>query len=219
MSKFAGTPIQIVRDWREMLNNNMKDPHTLTGMTVPCGTCTACCSTDMPVGLTKEEAQRLPHELMPHFIGTEIENGEPMRYVLAHTNGHCSQYDPENKVCTIYATRPKSCRDFDCRATWLSGMRVHSDAKGGDEFNRALDDWRTEFHSDADIGALVMIWGHARVMAARTGDSLVSAAAALIATALRKEDELVRLGTRARRTQPQETRKVMEMLNTPTLKE
>ena len=39
---------------------------------------------------------------------------EQVGWMLGRTDGHCVFFDPENRLCTIYDTRPLVCRVFNC---------------------------------------------------------------------------------------------------------
>lgn len=74
---------------------------------VPCGSCTRCCELLSPY-LTPDEVSsgRYPISL--------VDTPEGPAVVLFKTpTGGCSLL--VNGVCSIYETRPLSCRQFDCR--------------------------------------------------------------------------------------------------------
>jgi Fe-S-cluster containining protein len=39
---------------------------------------------------------------------------EQVGWMLGRTDGHCVFFDPANRLCTIYNTRPLECRVFNC---------------------------------------------------------------------------------------------------------
>lgn len=39
---------------------------------------------------------------------------EQVGWMLGRTDGHCVFFDPEQRLCTIYDTRPLECRVFNC---------------------------------------------------------------------------------------------------------
>ena len=39
---------------------------------------------------------------------------EQVGWMLGRTDGHCVFFDPEQRLCTIYDTRPLECRIFNC---------------------------------------------------------------------------------------------------------
>ena len=195
VKKFAGTPIQIVRDWRESL----RKPEV--GVKVNCGTCTMCCRSQMPVGLTDEEAAKLPHTI----------RGDG-RKELAHKGDNCVMFDVEKNRCSIYDSRPLACRSFDCRAVWLAGMRVHHSQSFG--FNEVLDQWETKIEGDEDIGVMVLVWNRAREIVEETGDAMLAGPVAIIQTGFLPDGQLKKIGADVRKKQPQAVSGALNVLNT-----
>lgn len=60
--------------------------------------------------------------------------------------------------CTIYAQRPQTCLDYDCRVFAAAGIEAGGADKA--EINRRVREWRFRFSSDADRQA------HAAIRAA-----------------------------------------------------
>lgn len=91
----------------------MRDAITGEGESdVPCGTCTACCTSSQFVHIGPEETAArasIPAALL--FPAP----GMPTGHVLMgyDERGHCPML--VNGACSIYATRPATCRTYDCR--------------------------------------------------------------------------------------------------------
>lgn len=83
---------------------------------VPCGSCTLCCEKLTPF-LTAEEIDsgKYPISLIqpPEEFINENNNIGPIVAMYKNINGGCSMFK-DNK-CSIYESRPISCRQFDCR--------------------------------------------------------------------------------------------------------
>lgn len=82
------------------------------GMDVACGSCIGCCSAFYFIHIRPEEAdtrRRIPPELL--FPAP----GHPEGHLLMGYDqaGHCPML--QNRQCTIYAHRPQTCRNYDCR--------------------------------------------------------------------------------------------------------
>ena len=79
---------------------------------VPCGSCTACCTSSQFVHIGPEEVDTLAHvprELL--FAAPGLPKGH---FVLGYDErGHCPMF--EGGGCSIYSHRPKACRAYDCR--------------------------------------------------------------------------------------------------------
>ena len=79
---------------------------------VPCGTCTACCTSSQFVHIEPDESEALaviPPELL--FAAP----GQPAGHVLMgyDQDGHCPMF--VDGGCSIYEQRPRTCRVYDCR--------------------------------------------------------------------------------------------------------
>ena len=79
---------------------------------VPCGECTACCTSSQFVHVGPDETAalaRIPAELLfaaPGFPAGHVLMGYDER-------GHCPML--VDGLCTIYDDRPRTCRTYDCR--------------------------------------------------------------------------------------------------------
>jgi Fe-S-cluster containining protein len=80
---------------------------------VPCGSCTLCCEKLSPF-LTVEEIQSglYPLSLLNPEDPSDPNLG-PIIVLYRKIDGGCGMLI-DNK-CSIYETRPKACRQFDCR--------------------------------------------------------------------------------------------------------
>jgi Fe-S-cluster containining protein len=100
---------------------------------VPCGSCTACCTSSQFVHIEPDEADALaviPAELL--FPAP----GQPPGHVLMgyDQDGNCPMF--ADGGCSIYEHRPRTCRVYDCRlfaalgrvndATPLIAQRIRS---------------------------------------------------------------------------------------------
>jgi Fe-S-cluster containining protein len=171
----AGTPTAILHDWRRALDGG--------DIPVPCGACTACCRSDMPVRLRDDEPNRFPHEIV---------DGKP---VLAKRGRDCVMFDAQNNRCSVYENRPIGCRQYDCRQLWMSGFR---NGQRGEEMNERLDEWRTQMHNDMDLGIVALMWLTARELVKHHDIGLAAALAALKVMCA-SADTLRAYGRRARR--------------------
>ena len=89
------------------------------GTDVPCGTCTACCTSGQFVHIHPDEADTLahiPHELL--FPAPFLPTGHVL--LGYDERGHCPML--ADGKCSIYAYRPRTCRTYDCRVFPASGL-------------------------------------------------------------------------------------------------
>ena len=94
------------------------------GSDVPCGGCTACCTSSQFVHIGPDEVETLsavPAELL--FPAP----GRPAGHVLLgyDERGHCPMLVDER--CSIYEHRPKACRAYDCRVFPAAGLEPEGD--------------------------------------------------------------------------------------------
>jgi len=86
---------------------------------VPCGTCTACCTSSQFVHIGPDEADTLasiPAELL--FPAPLLPLGH---VVLGYDErGHCPML--LDGACSIYEHRPRTCRTYDCRVFPAAGL-------------------------------------------------------------------------------------------------
>ena len=105
-----------LRDWLVDLGR------ALTGeadMDVPCGDCTACCTSSQFVHVEPDDRaalERIPDELL--FPAPGLPEGH---LLLGHDErGHCPML--VDGACSIYDARPRTCRTYDCRVFAVSGV-------------------------------------------------------------------------------------------------
>jgi Fe-S-cluster containining protein len=91
---------------------------------VPCGGCTACCTSSQFVHIARDESDTLAHipaDLLfpaPRLpIGTVL-----LGYDEA---GHCPML--VDNQCSIYLHRPRTCRTYDCRIFPAAGLQPDDD--------------------------------------------------------------------------------------------
>jgi len=79
---------------------------------VPCGSCTACCTSSQFVHVGPDEADALAHIPSDVLFAAP---GFPPGYVLMgyDERGACPMF--VDGRCSIYEHRPRACRTYDCR--------------------------------------------------------------------------------------------------------
>jgi uncharacterized protein len=79
---------------------------------VPCGECTACCTSSQFVHIGPDETETLAHIPAPLLFAAP---GFPDGHVLMgyDERGHCPMLIDGR--CSIYEDRPRTCRAYDCR--------------------------------------------------------------------------------------------------------
>jgi Fe-S-cluster containining protein len=109
---------------------------------VPCGTCTACCTSSQFVHIAPDETAtlaRVPRAL--RFAAPGLPEGHVV--VGYDEHGHCPLL--VDGRCSIYDDRPRTCRTYDCRIFAAAGV-VPEHAHVARRSNR----WRFTFAGDDD---------------------------------------------------------------------
>lgn len=103
---------------------------------VPCGTCTACCTSSYFKVVEADEVEtinKIPKHLRHYSPGLS----EGSILIGYDSNGHCVML--KDGQCSIYDFRPKMCREFDCRVFVVSGLQVEEDDKA--LISKRVENW------------------------------------------------------------------------------
>jgi uncharacterized protein len=109
------------------------------GSDVPCGSCTACCTSSQFIHIGPDETDtlaRIPAELLfpaPRLPGGHVVLGYDER-------GHCPMLIDDR--CSIYEDRPRTCRTYDCRVFPAAGLDADADDTGKALIARQARRWR-----------------------------------------------------------------------------
>jgi Fe-S-cluster containining protein len=106
---------------------------------VPCGTCTACCTSSQFVPIGPDETDTLAHipaELL--FPAPRLAKGHHLLGYDEH--GHCPMLTDGR--CSIYEHRPRTCRTYDCRIFAATGLDIDADDPTKDPIARRVKRWR-----------------------------------------------------------------------------
>jgi len=115
------------------------------GAVVPCGACTACCTSSQFIHIGPGEAETLAR-IPPGLLFPAP--GRPKGHVLMgyDEKGHCPMF--VGGSCSIYGDRPRTCRAYDCRVLPAAGLEPDDDAKAAitDQVRR----WRFAYPTALD---------------------------------------------------------------------
>ena len=110
---------------------------------VPCGECRGCCSAGRFIHLTPSD--QAAHSAIPkqflHGAPGMPKGHAVMGYV---EEGLCPMLKAGN--CSIYSSRPSTCRTFDCRVLTAAGL--HIGGKWNERINERVKAWNFSFSSE-----------------------------------------------------------------------
>jgi uncharacterized protein len=115
------------------------------GADVPCGDCVGCCTSSYPVPIRPQDTLAVA-TIPARFLAT-AHNGQTM--MVAPSDGTCPMLSAGK--CSIYAQRPQTCRDYDCRVFAAAGI-----AAGGENrsvINRRVREWQFTYSTEEDQAA------------------------------------------------------------------
>jgi Fe-S-cluster containining protein len=114
---------------------------------VPCGGCTACCTSSQFVPIGPDETDTLAH--IPPALLFPAPRRPKGHFVLGYDErGHCPMLIDER--CSIYEHRPRTCRIYDCRIFSATGLEVDAEASTKVEIAARVRRWRFSFPNDDD---------------------------------------------------------------------
>ena len=115
------------------------------GMDVPCGDCVGCCVSGYSVQLRPED-HRAAGRIPATFVVSAPGFAKGHLTVRPLENGLCPML--EGGRCSIYADRPQTCLDYDCRIFAAAGI----DAGGEDKavINKRVREWRFSYPEQVD---------------------------------------------------------------------
>ena len=104
---------------------------------VPCGACTACCTSSQFVHIAPDETETLARVPAPlRFPAPGLPKGH---VVMGYDErGHCTML--VEGACSIYEHRPRTCRTYDCRVFAVTGV----EPEGQPAIGARVRDWRFE---------------------------------------------------------------------------
>lgn len=115
------------------------------GMDVPCGDCVGCCVSGYSLQLRPED-QRAANRIPATFVVSSHGSAKGHLTVQPLPSGVCPML--EGGRCSIYADRPQTCLDYDCRIFAAAGI----DAGGEDKavINKRVREWRFSYPEQTD---------------------------------------------------------------------
>ncbi len=112
---------------------------------VPCGDCHACCKSSLFIHIKQEETQTL--NVINNNLLFEAPNLSQGSYLLGYLfNGNCPMLKDDR--CSIYDSRPITCKKFDCRTFAATGLKTDSHLK--EQISKRVERWEFSFPKEID---------------------------------------------------------------------
>lgn len=113
---------------------------------VPCGDCVGCCTSSKFILVRPSDTEAkssIPKELL--FSAPGFPNGfQLMGY---DEKGHCPMF--KNGKCSIYESRPETCRQYDCRVLAATGAAVEDESA---VIVERVNSWEFSFRDSNSLG-------------------------------------------------------------------
>jgi uncharacterized protein len=114
---------------------------------VPCGGCTACCTSSQFVQIGADETETVAH--IPKALLFPAPGRPKGHLVLGYDErGHCPML--VDGRCSIYEHRPRTCRAYDCRIFTATGLDVDAEDPHKEAIAHRARRWRFTFPTDDD---------------------------------------------------------------------
>jgi Fe-S-cluster containining protein len=114
---------------------------------VPCGDCTACCTSSQFVPIGPDEAETLAH-IPPELLFPAPRRSEGHVLLPYDERGHCPML--VDSRCSIYEHRPRTCRTYDCRVFSATGLEVDAESETKGAIAARARRWQFSFPTDED---------------------------------------------------------------------
>lgn len=128
------------------------------GTDVPCGDCRGCCVSGYPVPIRPQDAPMraaIPPGQLVASAGRE--------FMTARADGTCPML--VDRECSVYALRPQTCRDYDCRIFAAAGIDAGGPARS--VINERIRAWRFRYRDDAERALHDAVRAAARFLATK----------------------------------------------------
>jgi len=115
---------------------------------VPCGDCNACCKASYFIPIRSEERETIA--LIPASRLTRAANDNEPKWALDQSyGGSCPMLVDD--ACSIYAQRPRTCRRYDCRVFFATGVGPGSGPRTA--VNERVWRWRFDYPSELVVAS------------------------------------------------------------------
>ena len=143
--KLTGNDEIATEGFSSWLNRIRESQKTGEAVNVPCGDCTACCTSSYFIHIKPGETgtiSKIPGKLM--FPAPGLPKGNLL--LGFDKKGRCPMFI--NNLCSVYDNRPETCRTYDCRIFTATGLQPGDDKA---LISRQVKRWKFKFENDLDL--------------------------------------------------------------------
>lgn len=113
---------------------------------VPCGECNACCRSSYFIQIRSDERETLRR--IPRTFLARAPRPHEHDAIMDHDHrGRCPMLDGD--ACSIYTSRPRTCRHYDCRVFAAAGISLGTGPRSA--INERIWQWRFEYPTELDV--------------------------------------------------------------------
>jgi hypothetical protein len=130
------------------LEDTLKSFKTQTAAIVPCGACRACCTASYFITVKTTDTDALaaiPAPLLQFAPG--LAKGD--RVLGFRPDGTCPMF--RKNECSIYPSRPGTCRSYDCRVLAAAGLMAGGSDKS--QINERVHAWNFTYRDAGAVAA------------------------------------------------------------------
>jgi len=115
------------------------------GVSVHCGSCSACCTSGFYIAVSKNKVKTL--DRIAEDLLKTIPRIPELFYIGFNKKGHCHLLIENH--CSIYDFRPDSCRTFECRIYSATGIKLDKDEIS--PINLPIKEWKFSYPTRNDV--------------------------------------------------------------------
>jgi len=130
-----------------------------SGLEVPCGGCTACCTASQFIHIGPDETDTLAH--IPKALLFPAPRLPPGHVLMGYDErGHCPMLI--DNQCSIYEHRPRTCRTYDCRVFAAADLALEEPDK--ELIAGQARRWQFAVSTDDDVARQTAVTAAARYL-------------------------------------------------------